>query len=144
MRYLSEIIKKTVIDSQGNKVEKFKDFVASVSVTYPIVEAICVKTSDKGDINIPWEYVDSINKEIKLKIKLEDIKEYKFKNRDIKLTEEVLDKQVVDLEGKKIKRINDLQFATTQGYYRLIGADIGFKGILRRLGLEKIPQGIGY
>jgi magnesium transporter len=53
------------------------------------------------DINIPWEDVDSINKVIKLKIKLEDIKEYKFKNRDIKLTEEVLDKQVVDLEGKK-------------------------------------------
>jgi CBS domain-containing protein len=143
MRYLSEIIKKTVIDSQGKKVGKFKDFVASVSVTYPIVEAICVNTSNNGVINIPWEDVDSINKEIKLKIKLEDIKEYKFKNRDIKLTEEVLDKQVVDLEGKKIKRINDLQFATTQGYYRLIGADISFKGILRRLGLEKIPKGLG-
>jgi hypothetical protein len=50
---------------------------------------------------------------------------------------------VVDLEGKKIKRINDLQFARTQGYYRLIGADISFKGILRRLGLEKIPKGLG-
>jgi DNA polymerase III delta prime subunit len=87
------------------------------------------------------EDVDSINKVIK--IKLEDSKEYKFKNRDIKLTEEVLDKQVVDLEGKKIKRINDLQFATTQGYYRLNGADISFKGILRRLGLEKIPKGLG-
>jgi CBS domain-containing protein len=143
MRFLSEIIKKTVIDSQGKKIGKFKDFIASVSVTYPIVEAIIVRTSDKKDINIPWEDVDSINKVIKLKIKLEDIKEYKFKNRDIKLTEEVLDKQVVDLEGKKIKRINDLQFATTQGYYRLIGADISFKGILRRLGLEKIPKGLG-
>jgi magnesium transporter len=143
MRFLSEIIKKSVIDSEGKKIGKFKDFIASVSVTYPIVEAISVRTSDKKDINIPWENIDSINKVIKLKIKLEDIKEYKFKNRDIKLTEEVLDKQVVDLEGKKIKRINDLQFATTQGYYRLIGADISFKGILRRLGLEKIPKGLG-
>ena len=143
MRFLSEIIKKSVIDSEGKKIGKFKDFIASVSVTYPIVEAISVRTPNKKEINIPWENVDSINKVIKLKIKLEDIKEYKFKNRDIKLTEEVLDKQVVDLEGKKIKRINDLQFATTQGYYRLIGADISFKGILRRLGLEKIPKGLG-
>ena len=96
MRFLSEINKKTVIDIEGKKIGKFKDFIASVSVTYPIVEAISVRTPDKKNINIPWEDVDSINKVIKLKIKLEDIKEYKLKNRDIKLTEEVLDKQVVD------------------------------------------------
>ena len=143
MRFLSEIINKPVIDSEGNKIGKFKDFVASVSVTYPIVEAITVRTTDKKDFNVPWEYVVSVNKEIKLKIKLADIKEYKLKNRDILLADEVLDKQVVDLEGRKLKRINDLQFATTQNYYRLIGADISFKGILRRLGLEKIPKGIG-
>ena len=143
MRFLSEIINKPVIDSEGNKIGKFKDFVASVSVTYPIVEAITIRTTDKKDFNVPWEYVVSVNKEIKLKIKLADIKEYKLKNRDILLADEVLDKQVVDLEGRKLKRINDLQFATTQNYYRLIGADISFKGILRRLGLEKIPKGIG-
>ena len=143
MRFISEIINKPVIDCEGNKIGKFKDFVASVSVTYPIVEAITIRTTDKKDINIPWEHVESINKEIKLKIKLADNKEYKLKNRDILLADEVLDKQVVDLEGRKLKRINDLQFATTQNYYRLIGADISFKGILRRLGLEKIPKGLG-
>jgi magnesium transporter len=52
MRFLSEIIKKPVIDSEGKKIGKFKDFIASVSVTYPIVEAISVRTSDKKDINI--------------------------------------------------------------------------------------------
>ena len=143
MRFISEIINKPVIDSEGTKIGKFKDFVASVSVTYPIVEAITIRTSDKKDFNVPWEYVDSINKEIKLKIKFTDITEYKLKNRDILLADEVLDKQVVDLEGRKLKRINDLQFATTQNYYRLIGADISFNGILRRLGLEKIPKGLG-
>lgn len=143
MRFLSEIINKPVIDSEGTKIGKFKDFVASVNVTYPIVEAITIRTTNKKDVNIPWENVELINKEIKLKIKLEDIKEYKLKNRDILLASEVLDKQVVDLEGKKLKRINDLQFATTKDYYRLIGADISFKGILRRLGLEKIPKTLG-
>jgi CBS domain-containing protein len=143
MRFLSEIINKPVIDNEGKKIGKFKDFVASVSVTYPIVEALIVRTTDKKDINVPWEDVELINKEIKLKIKFNDIKEYKLKNRDILIADEVLDKQVVDLEGKKLKRINDLQFATTQDYYRLIGADISFKGILRRLGLERIPKGLG-
>ena len=142
MRFLSEIMKKTVIDLDGNKIGKFKDFVVSVNILYPLVEAISIRTSAKKDILVSWEDVDHINKDIELKVKFEDIKEYKLKKRDIKLVEEVLDKQVVDLEGKKIRRINDLQLSTTRGYYRLIGVDISFKGILRRLGLEKIASGL--
>ena len=142
MRFLSEIMKKTVIDLDGNKIGKFKDFVVSVNILYPLVEAISIRTSAKKDILVSWEDVDHINKDIKLKVKFEDIKVYNLKKRDIKLVEEVLDKQVVDLEGKKIRRINDLQLSTTRGYYRLIGVDISFKGILRRLGLEKIASGL--
>jgi magnesium transporter len=143
MRFLSEIMKKTVIDLDGNKIGKFKDFVVSVNILYPIVEAISIRTPNKRDIIVPWEDIEHINKQIKLKVKIENIKEYKLKKRDIKLVAEVLDKQVVDLEGKKIRRINDLQLSTTHGYYRLIGVDISFKGILRRLGIEKIATGLG-
>ena len=142
MRFLSEIMKKTVVDLDGNKIGKFKDFIVSVNILYPLVEAVSIRTSAKKDILVSWEDVDHINKEIKLKVKFDDIGEYKLKKRDIKLVEEVLDKQVVDLEGKKIRRINDLQLSTTRGYYRLIGVDISFKGILRRLGLEKIASSL--
>jgi magnesium transporter len=142
MRFLSEIMKKTVVDLDGNKIGKFKDFIVSVNILYPLVEAVSIRTSGKKDILVSWEDVDHINKEIKLKVKLKDIKEYKLKKRDIKLVEDVLDKQVVDLEGKKIRRINDLQLSTTRGYYRLIGVDISFKGILRRLGIEKIASSL--
>lgn len=142
MRFLSEIMKKTVIDLDGNKIGKFKDFIVSVNILYPLVEAVSIRTSGKKDILVSWEDVDHINKEIKLKVKFDDIEEYNLKKRDIKLVEEVLDKQVVDLEGKKIRRINDLQLSTTKGYYRLIGVDISFKGVLRRLGLEKIASSL--
>lgn len=142
MRFLSEIMKKTVVDLDGNKIGKFKDFIVSVNLIYPIVEAVSIRTSRKDDIIISWEDIDHINKEIRLKVKFDDIKEYKLKKRDIGLVDEVLDKQVVDLEGKKIRRINDIRFSTTTGNYRLIGVDISFKGILRRLGLEKIATGL--
>ena len=143
MHFLSEIIKKQVIDLEGNKIGKFRDFIVSVKRSYPIVEAISINTSRKTHINVPWKNVEYINKEIKLNNKLEDIKEYQMKKMDIKLVDEVLDKQVVDVEGKKIRRINDLQLSATNGHYRLIGVDISVKGMLRRLGIEKIAKGIG-
>lgn len=142
MRFLSEFMKKTVTDHDGQKIGKFKDFIVSVSILYPRVEALSIRTSNKKVINVPWEDIEHINNEIKLKVKFDDIKKYQIKERDIKLVDDVLDKQVVDLEGKKLRRVNDLQLSTFHGYYRLIGVDISFKGILRRLGMEKISNGL--
>lgn len=143
MHFLSEIMKKSVIDLEGNKIGKFKDFIVSVKRSYPIVEAVSISTSRKNIINVSWKNVEYINQDIKLNVKSEDIKEYQMKKLDIKLVDEVMDKQVVDVEGKKIRRINDLQLSATNGHYRLIGVDISVKGILRRLGIEKIAKGLG-
>ena len=54
----------------------------------------------------------------------------------------MFDKQLVDVEGKKIRRINDLQVSPVDGHYRLIGVDISLKGALRRLGLEKVASSL--
>ncbi|MBM4241447.1 MAG: magnesium transporter [Euryarchaeota archaeon] len=143
MQFLSEIMKKVVVDPKGRKIGKLTDFIISGNKPYPTVEAISIRTSDKRDINVPWSQVEELKKEIKLKVFLEDIEEYQRGKIDIKLAEDVLDKQVVDVEGKKIRRINDLQLSATNGQFHLIGVDISIRGILRRLGLEKIANSLG-
>lgn len=143
MRFLSEFIGKPVVDLEGKKIGKFKDFIISVNMSYPIIKAISVYTTEKRDINIPWKQIESINREIKLKVNSDDIEEYQIGKLDIKLAEGVLDKQVVDVEGKKIRRINDLQLSSSNGYYHLIGVDISILGVLRRIGLAKITKSLG-
>ena len=111
-------------------------------MSYPIINAIVLRGHDKKDINIPWKYINNSGINISLNTGLEDIKEYHMGGRDIKLVEDVFDKQVVDVEGKKIRRINDLQVSPVDGQYRLIGVDVSFKGALRRLGLEKVASSL--
>ena len=48
----------------------------------------------------------------------------------------VLDKQIVDLSGIRVVRVNDLQFGVVKGRMSLVAIDIGKPGILRRLGLS--------
>lgn len=108
-----------------------------------MVKAINVETIDKEKINIPWHYVDNIGKNVILKSKISDINAYILKNKDIMLLRDVMDRQVVDLEGQKIRRVNDLKVSETNGYYHIIGVDIGIQGILRRLGFKKIIERIG-
>ncbi len=138
--YLSEIIKKPVFDGTGKKIGRLKDAIVSSEVSYPIIKAIIVDKTDKKTITIPYNYIDSIGKETNLKTSLDEIVEYKIQNQDIRLWEDVLDRQVVDIEDKKVRRVNDIKISRSNGYYHIIGVDIGFYGILKRLGLESIAK----
>jgi len=55
----------------------------------------------------------------------------------------VLDQQIVDTEGKRLVRVNDLQLARAGNQFVLTGVDVSGQGLLRRLGLEKIGRTIG-
>ena len=54
----------------------------------------------------------------------------------ILLREFLLDKQIVDFDGIKLERVNDLLFTGTNGRLALAKVDVGFRGLLRRLGFE--------
>ncbi len=48
----------------------------------------------------------------------------------------LLDKQIVDVHGAKVERVNDLQFLRSDGRLLLLQVDVGLRGLLRRLGFE--------
>jgi len=131
-----------VLDSSGKIIGKCKDCIISAKRSYPIINAVVLRGPHKKDINIPWEYINNSGSTISLNTSFDDIKEYNMGENDIKLVDDVFDKQLVDVEGKKIRRINDLQVSPVDGYYRLIGVDVSVKGALRRLGLEKITSSL--
>ncbi len=47
----------------------------------------------------------------------------------------MLDKQIVDTQGFRVVKVNDLKLAQIKGTARLIGVDISLSGLLRRLGI---------
>lgn len=49
----------------------------------------------------------------------------------------VLDKQIVDTHGKKVVRVNDIQFVRTGKDLRVTHAEVGIRSFVRRLSLEK-------
>ena len=56
----------------------------------------------------------------------------------ILLREALLDKQVVDVSGAKVERVNDLHFLVArEGQLILAHIDVGLRGLVRRLGWER-------
>ena len=52
------------------------------------------------------------------------------------LAKDLQDKQIVDVDGRKVVRVNDLKLAPAGDSLRLIACDVGVSGIFRRLGLK--------
>jgi len=132
-----------LVSPDGEKIGKIKDVVVSPHHSYPIIKALTVDTTDKKTMNISWRYVGKADNRIILKYPLKDLQNYNIQKNEISLFRDVIDRQVVDIEGKKVRRVNDLKISPTNGYYHIIGVDIGFNGILRRLGLGRIAKPLG-
>jgi magnesium transporter len=141
--YISEFVKIPLVSPDGEKIGKIKDVVVSPHHSYPIIKALTVDTTDKKTMNISWRYVGEVDNEIILKYPLKEIQDYNIQKNEICLFRDVIDRQVVDIEGKKVRRVNDLKISPTNGHYHIIGVDIGFNGILRRLGLGRITKPLG-
>lgn len=140
--YLTELLSKNVFDKNEEKLGKIKDVVISSSETYPKIEAIKIKAN--GEIYfIPSSYIREVNKtQVILTTPLEDIKQYPKQDSAIKLSRDILDHQVVDMEGSKIRRVNDVEISFKLGEYYIIGVDIGVNGLFRRLGMGRVSKRI--
>jgi len=47
-----------------------------------------------------------------------------------------MDRQIVDIDGRKVVRVNDLRLDEVEGSLHLVAVDVGASGLLRRLGVE--------
>jgi sporulation protein YlmC with PRC-barrel domain len=60
-----------------------------------------------------------------------------YDHNDFYLNEDLLDKQVIDIDGRRLVRVNDVVLEQN-GQLKVVGIDVGFPGILRRLGLPTV------
>ena len=59
---------------------------------------------------------------------------------ELYLSRDVLDKQLIDTDGRRVVRVNDLQLTNVGGKLLVVGVDIGGRGLLRRLGVEELGK----
>lgn len=134
--FLSEILGRRVTDPKGEVVGKVVDMKAKLGEMFPKINSLYLRTKGKRNpFLINWEDVISIDENV-VKLKEQALKKIsppEMKEMEILLKGEILDKQVVDTQGAKVERVNDIHLLLSQGELRIVHVDIGIRGILRRL-----------
>jgi CBS domain-containing protein len=142
MAFLSEVLGRTVTDFDGNYIGKLEDLIARelAEATHPIVDAVVIKGKNKTII-APYSLVMALfAPSIPLKCHMEDLTEYQPTENDIFLSRDVLDKQIIDTNGARVVRVNDLELVRVNGTLYVGNVDIGLLGIMRRFGLANATE----
>ncbi len=148
MIFLSALFHKHIFDIEGHRLGVLKDVSVSLRETFPIVTALVVAPSTltlgNNDMIIPWSQVENLEAErIHLTVTQPKVVSYTPEQDELLLGRDLLDKQIVDTQGFRVVKVNDLKLAQIKGTARLIGADISFSGLLRRLGVLAPIEKVG-
>lgn len=137
MLYLSQVIGRPVRDVNDEVMGEVADLIVAVGERHPPVTGIVV-TTDRRRIFVPWTSVESLDASgAKLKTTTIDIGKFHQRPDEILLRADLMDKQIVDIDGRKVVRINDLRLDEVGGALHLVAVDVGGAGLLRRLGVEE-------
>src|SRR2546428_1148612 len=136
MLYLSQAIGRPVRDREGGAIGQVADLLVAVGDRYPPVTGLVVQT-ERRRIFLPWSSVDSMDETgARLRTTTIDIGEFRQRPNEILLRADLMDKQIVDIDGRKVVRVNDLRLDEVAGALHLVAVDVGGAGLLRRLGME--------
>jgi CBS domain-containing protein/sporulation protein YlmC with PRC-barrel domain len=139
--YLSEFVgRRTVLESDRSPIGKVVDFlVAKPDDAFPRIDGLILKTP-QGRRFAPVREIIDVDTDGAILLRSAPDHEPIPESDALYLIADLFDKQIVDVDGRKVVRINDLEIANTGGTLRVVAADIGVSGLLRRLGLGRVSQ----
>ncbi|MEA3494173.1 MAG: CBS domain-containing protein [Candidatus Margulisiibacteriota bacterium] len=141
--FVSRLIGIPVVDKLQEHVGEVRDIILSLGEVFPKVTGLLLRWPE-GAVVLMSE-IELVGQQfVVTKAVKERIVYTKLREGEVRLVKDLMDKQIVDTEGARVIRVNDLKLAKVGQDVRLIAADVGFKGLLRRLGwLEMISFVLG-
>lgn len=142
--YLSKLIGKEAFDIDGEAIGVIKDLLISSISAVPSDSARQLVLGVKLKVGKETKFYsfssfrvvkarEELNVTCTALIKIND----EEVNNGLLLVENILDKQIVDLNGRKLVRVNDVRLVTIATGTFAIAVDIGIEGLLRRIGISQ-------
>jgi len=133
---LAGLINRPVRHQGGEEIGRIVDVVARFAgdQAYPPVTGLVVKVG-RRKVFLDASLVGRLgNTEVVLRSARVDLRDYERRDGELLLVRDVLDHQLVDVDGVQVIRAADLYLAPAQGRIRLVGVDVSGQTLLRRLG----------
>ncbi|MBI4349656.1 MAG: magnesium transporter [Elusimicrobia bacterium] len=137
--FFSELLEREVLDNEGTPVGDLFDIAFATHGSYPRATHLIVRRGlfHRSYAAIPWERLEKLSLNFNLDIAAADLSFEPLRPiHDFSIVRDILDKQVVDTNGQKVIRVNDVRLLQLGNELRLQQVDVGLRGLIRRLGWQ--------
>src|SRR5256885_6577591 len=134
MLYLSQVLGRPILDLDGERVATLRDVIVRLGEEDHPPVAGFVARYRRRDFFLPrWRIVHFAEDGVRLSSDILDLRPFMRRDGEVLLARDVLDKQVIDVDGKRVVRVNDVQIIEAANDWRVTGADVSLAGLWRRL-----------
>lgn len=134
MLYLSQVLGRPILDLEGERVAALKDVIVRLGEgDHPPVAGFVARFR-RRDFFLPrWRISEFAEQGVRMSSDLLDLRPFVRRDGEVLLARDVLDKQLIDVDGKRVVRVNDVQIIEAANEWRVTGADVSLTGLWRRL-----------
>lgn len=134
MLFLTFIVDRPVEGKTGEWIGVLEDLIVRIGdERYPPIAGLVVRDGRRRFF-VPARHLQDLNGAARLSSSTVDLQSFSRRDGEILLRRDVLDHQLIDITGRRIVRVNDVQLTRVEGTYRVVGVDISARALLRRLG----------
>jgi magnesium transporter len=138
MLYLSQILGRPIFDAEGERIAVIKDMIVRYGeADYPPMVGLVARYR-RRNFFMSRTRISSLDESgARMNSEVINLKPFTRRTNEVLLAKDVLDNQLIDVDGKRVVRVNDVQIIEVGGEWRVSGADVSLQGFLRRL----LPKG---
>jgi CBS domain-containing protein len=118
---------------EGRPVATIKDVIVRLGEDHPPVTGLVARHMRRDIFLARTRFATFGEAGAQLNFDLLDLRDFKRREGEVLLARDVLDKQLIDVDGKRVVRVNDVQLIEVAGEWRVTGADVSLQGLWRRL-----------
>ncbi|MGZ4291421.1 MAG: magnesium transporter MgtE N-terminal domain-containing protein [Gaiellaceae bacterium] len=143
MLHLSLLLGGDLVGRAGGKLGRIDDLVVRLDADYPPVTGVLARVAGR-DVFVSADSVADVGqRRVVLSTDRLDLRPFERRPQEVLLRKDVLDRQLIDVDGARLRRANDIELAPSAGWWRVVGVDVGPRGILRRFVPRRYAPRIG-
>jgi CBS domain-containing protein len=138
--HLSSVVGSPLLDSDGERLGKVNDLIVRLGgIGYPPITGVLATVAGRSSF-VGIDRISDIGPAgiVLRKAKL-DLRHFERRPEEVLLGRDLLDRQLINVEGARLVRANEIELALVAGSWRVVGVDTGPRGGLRRL----LPKPLG-
>jgi len=132
--HLSLVVGGELRDAAGERLGRVDDLIVRLGEDeYPPVTGVVASVAGR-QVFVPADQVAEIAPgQVTLLGDRLDLQHFRRRPQEVLLRKDVLDRQLINVDGARLVRANEIELTRLEGWYRVVGVDVGLRGLVRRL-----------